>query len=180
MSTPVQTDFFDEEILEIQAAEPPSQQWTLYFDGALNRQGAGIGVALLTLEGVLIPRAVQLNFTANTNNIAEYEALILGLRLALELGAQRLKLIGDSYLVLRQILNKYRTLNPRLETYKGIARLLLARFQQVVYVHTLRSHNLLADALASLASSIEFPINTQEQTIMVQQHGTSVTDSTET
>ena len=93
---PVQTDFPDEEILEIQTAEPPSQQWTLYFDGALNGQGAGIGVALLTPEGVLILRAVQLNFTANTNNIIEYEALILGLRLALELGAKWLKLIGDS------------------------------------------------------------------------------------
>ena len=81
--------------------------------------------------------------------------------------AKRLKLIEDSQLVLRQILNKYRTLNPRLETYKGMARLLLARFRQVAYVHTLRSHNLLVDALASLASSIEFPINVREQTIMV-------------
>ena len=92
------------------------------------QQGAGIGVALLTLEGILIPRAVQLNFTANTNNITEYEALIIKLRLALELGEKQLKLIRDSQLVLRQILNKYRTLNPRLETYKGIACLLLTRF----------------------------------------------------
>ena len=71
---------------------------------------------------------MQLNFAANTNNIAEYEALILGLRLALELGAKWIKLIGDSQLVLRQILNKYRTLNPRLGTYKGIACLLLTQF----------------------------------------------------
>ena len=104
---------------------------------------------------------MQLNFIANTNNIGEYEALILELHLALELGAKRLKLSGDFQLVLRQILNMYRTLNPRLETYKGIAHLLLAWFQQVVYVHTLRSHNLLADALASLATSIEFLIDTQ-------------------
>ena len=122
---------------------------------------------------------MQLNFAVNTNNVAEYEALILKLSLVLELGAKRLKLIGDSQLVLWQILNKYRTLNPRLETYKSIACLLLVRFQQVVYVHTLRSHNLLIDALASLASSIEFSINIQEQTIMVQQHGTSTIDSTE-
>ena len=94
-------------------------------------------MALLTPEGVLIPRAVQLNFAANTNNVAEYEALILELRLALELWVKRLKLIGDSQLVLRQILNKYRTLNPRLEMYKSIARLLLVWFQQVVYVHNL-------------------------------------------
>ena len=136
-------------------------------------------MALLILEGVLIPWAVQLKFAANTKNITEYEALILGLRIALELWAKRLKLIDDSQLVLRQVLMKYRTLNPRLEMYKGIAHILLAPFQQVVYMHTLQSQSLLVYALTSLAYAIEFPTIIREETIMVQQSRTSVIDSIE-
>ena len=55
--------------------------WSLYFDRAMNMKGRGIGVVLLSPEGVAIPQACQLAFSA-TNNVAEYEALLVGLKYA--------------------------------------------------------------------------------------------------
>ena len=92
---PVSTDFADKEILAINSVVPLIREWTLHFDGALNSQGAGIGATLLTPEGVVLPAAAQLLFSAS-NNIVEYETLILGLRMALDLGARRLKVVRDS------------------------------------------------------------------------------------
>ena len=52
--------------------------WKMFFDGAVNQYGNGIGVLLITPEGSHIPLAVKLNFEA-TNNMAEYEACIAGM-----------------------------------------------------------------------------------------------------
>lgn len=56
----------------------PSGLWTLYFDGACNRQGSGAGILLKSPGGKELPHAFKLAFLC-TNNVAEYEALILGL-----------------------------------------------------------------------------------------------------
>ena len=58
-------------------------------------KGRGIGVVLLSLEGMAIPQACQLAFPA-TNNVAEYEALLAGLKYAHILGVVHLKVMGDS------------------------------------------------------------------------------------
>ena len=63
--------------------------WRMYFDGAANHSGYGIGVLLISPHGDHIPRFVRLAFSNRhpaTNNIVEYEACILGLETALELG----------------------------------------------------------------------------------------------
>ncbi|XP_058185861.1 uncharacterized protein LOC131303089 [Rhododendron vialii] len=75
--------------------------WTLYFDGAANQKGYGIGVLLITPDGSHISLAFKLNFDV-TNNQAEYEACIVGMEAALTLGVEKLKVIGDSNLVLSQ------------------------------------------------------------------------------
>ena len=80
--------------------------WCFYFDGATNQLGYGIGVLLVSPQGDHIPRSVRLAFHDRhpiTNNIVEYEACILGLKTALELGIRQMKVFGDSNLVLRQI-----------------------------------------------------------------------------
>ena len=63
-------DFPDEDILDIEL-----RTWKMYFDGAANQYGNGIGILLITPKGFHIPLAIKLNFEA-TNNIAEYEACI--------------------------------------------------------------------------------------------------------
>ena len=77
------------------------QQWQLYIDGAVNRRGRGVGAVLATQQGQLIPFMRKLTFEC-TNNEAEYEVRILGLRVALEHEVQKLHVHGDAMLVISQ------------------------------------------------------------------------------
>jgi len=169
---PAKTEFSDEDLMTVQHFSEPV--WSLYFDGALNSRGRGIGTVLLSPEGVTIPSFAQLNFPA-TNNVAEYEALLAGLKQALMLGAKQLKIIGDSQVVLRQTLKKYRTKHPSLLPYLDLVHLAIKQFKKVVFIHVPRSHNILADALASLASLIDFPVDMHSETILVRKVDTPAT-----
>jgi ribonuclease HI len=70
----------------------------VYFNGSYTLQGAGAGVVLIVPKGDILKYAIQLNFPA-TNNIAEYDGLVTGLRLAKELSIRWLLIWGDSQLV---------------------------------------------------------------------------------
>ena len=77
--------------------------WKLYFDGAANQSGFGIGILLISPQRDHIPRSVRLVFYDHhrlTNNIVEYEACITGLETALDLGIRQLEIHGDSNLVI--------------------------------------------------------------------------------
>ncbi|XP_059285942.1 uncharacterized protein LOC132039486 [Lycium ferocissimum] len=74
--------------MEEEVAEPYSG-WRLFFDGAVNYKGSGIGAVLISETGQHYPMAAKLNFRC-TNNMAEYEACILGLRMALDMNIQEL------------------------------------------------------------------------------------------
>ena len=121
-------------------------------------KGRGIGVVLLSPEGVAIPQACQLTFPA-TNNVAEYEALLAGLKHAHILGIIRLKVMGDSQVILRQVLRKYRTRDLKLIPYQKLVDKMTKKFRRIVFVHVLQSQNILADSLASLSSSYSFPLH---------------------
>ena len=71
----------------------------MYFDGAVNQYGNGIGVLLITPEGSHIPLEVKLNFEA-TNNMVEFEACITGMEDFRELGVKEEEEFGDSSLVI--------------------------------------------------------------------------------
>ena len=77
----------------------------MYFDGAFFLQGAGAGVLLVAPSGEYLKYVVQMHFAWEeaTNNIAEYEGLLVGLRIAAELGIQELIVRGDSQLMVRQV-----------------------------------------------------------------------------
>ena len=74
----------------------------MYFDGALNLDGAGAGILFISPRSEQLKYALQLLFKA-TNNAAEYEALIRGLRIATSLGIKRLLAYGDSKVVIHQV-----------------------------------------------------------------------------
>ena len=89
----------------------------MYFDGAANHFRYRIGVLLISPHGNHIPRSVRLAFSDRhpaTNNIVEYEACILGLETALELGIRQMEVFGDSNLVLRQIQGEWKTRDVKL------------------------------------------------------------------
>ena len=83
---PMNTSFPEEAVLsatkeEDELAEPPYKGWRLYFDGASNQAGARIGAIIVSEGGIHHPIVTKLKFGC-TNNIAEYEACIIGLQAA--------------------------------------------------------------------------------------------------
>ena len=88
---------FIAEWTEVQRPPAPIDQeyWTMYFDGSLIKKGAGAGLVFISPLGVHMRYMVRLHFPSS-NNIIEYEALINGLRIAIELGIRCLDVRGDS------------------------------------------------------------------------------------
>ncbi|XP_031393546.1 uncharacterized protein LOC116205177 [Punica granatum] len=80
--TPINSDFPDEEVLQV-SDEEKNPGWKMYFDGAFNSTGFGIGAVLISLERRHFPVAAKIDFSY-TNNVAEYEACILGLQAAID------------------------------------------------------------------------------------------------
>ena len=67
----------------------------MYFDGSLMKRGTGAGLVFVSPLGICMKCTVRLHFPTS-NNVAEYEALINGLRIAVELGIRWLDVRGDS------------------------------------------------------------------------------------
>ncbi|RVX23421.1 hypothetical protein CK203_000008 [Vitis vinifera] len=142
-----------------------------WLDGAANHSRYGIGVLLVSPQGDHIPRFVRLAFPDRhpiTNNIVEYEACILGLETALELGIRQMEVFGDSNLVLRQIQGDWKIKDVKLRSYHAFLELLVARFDDLRYVHLPRAHNWFTDALATLASSIDIPIDVFVHPLLIE------------
>jgi ribonuclease HI len=78
------------------------EHWVMYFDSSLKLEGAGAGVLLISPQGEQLKYALQI-FWKVSNNKAEYEALLHGLRLAISLGINRLLVYGDSTVVINQV-----------------------------------------------------------------------------
>ncbi|XP_074348312.1 uncharacterized protein LOC141687064 [Apium graveolens] len=98
-------------------------------DGASNGGGAGAGIELISPEAHKIRRTTHLAFHA-TNNDAEYEALINGLKLALEMKVENLNVFSDSMIVVYQINGGYQAKGPRTELYSKCAQRIIARFNE--------------------------------------------------
>lgn len=86
-----------------------------------------------------------------TNNVAEYRALVEGLRRALELGVDELTVVSDSELVVRQMRGEYRVKSPALRALSLEAAELARRLRRVEYTAVRREHNELADRLVNEA-----------------------------
>ncbi|KAK1678436.1 hypothetical protein QYE76_039284 [Lolium multiflorum] len=80
---------------------PDSTHWKLHFDGSKMRNGLGAGIVVTSPKGDRLDYVLQIHFAAS-NNVAEYEALIHGLKLAKEIGVRRILCLGDSDLVIQQ------------------------------------------------------------------------------
>ena len=76
--------------------------WIMSFDGAVSREGAGAGVWVISPKGNSTFHALKLQFEC-TNNEAEYEALMTGLRLLIQKKAKRITVQGDSELIIKQV-----------------------------------------------------------------------------
>jgi ribonuclease HI len=127
-------------------------EWQLYSDGASkgNPGPAGAGWVLINDQGSVLVKDSKFLGEA-TNNEAEYQALILGLKNALSIGVQEIKVFMDSELLVRQISGLYRVKNPRLMIYFQQVRDLLNKFSNYVMIHIPREQNREADGMANEA-----------------------------
>uniref|UniRef100_A0A2N9HJZ6 Uncharacterized protein n=1 Tax=Fagus sylvatica TaxID=28930 RepID=A0A2N9HJZ6_FAGSY len=144
--------FPDEDVMTVD--EDNQGRWKLYFDGAANAVGSGIGAVLVSPKGQQTPIAVKLGFDC-TNNMTEYEACIVGLQAALEFGAYELEVFGDSLLIVSQTNGEWQARDPKLIPYQRYISRLIPKFKYVTFTYTPRAHNHFADALATLASLIK-------------------------
>nr|CAH67296.1 OSIGBa0103O01.14 [Oryza sativa]CAH67380.1 OSIGBa0159F11.4 [Oryza sativa] len=131
---------------------PHTAYWVMQFDGSLSLQGAGAGVTLTSPSGDVLRYLVHLDFRA-TNNMAEYEGLLAGLRVAAGLGIRRLLVLGDSQLVVNQVCKEYRCSDPQMDAYVRQVRRMERHFDGIELRHVPRWDNMIADELSRLASS---------------------------
>ncbi|KAI5339814.1 hypothetical protein L3X38_019086 [Prunus dulcis] len=128
--------------------------WTLFVDGSSNAQGCGAGIVLVSPDKVALEYALRFKFQAS-NNEAEYEALLAGLRLAKEMDARQIQIFSDSQLVVHQVNQDFTAKDASMTAYLQHARHLLATFHAHSIRQVPRSENSHADALARLASALE-------------------------
>jgi ribonuclease HI len=130
----------------------------MFFDGASSREGAGAGVVFVSPAQEIISLSYKLEFEA-TNNVAEYEALVLGLRAAKEMRIQEVAVFGDAELVVQQIRNAYQAKHPRLRSYRNEVWDLVDSFFSAFNISFIpREENTVADSLAASASNFKVPL----------------------
>jgi ribonuclease HI len=123
----------------------------MFFDGSLMKTGAGAGLLFISPLGKHLRYVLHLHFPAS-NNVAEYEALVNGLRIAIELGVRRLDARGDSQLVIDQVMKNSHCRDPKMEAYCDEVRRLEDKFYGLELNHIVRRYNETADELAKIAS----------------------------
>nr|KYP63819.1 hypothetical protein KK1_018405 [Cajanus cajan] len=94
--------------------------WTLHVDGSSNSKGGGAGIILEGPNKVTVEQSLKFGFKV-TNNQAEYEALLAGLRLVRDLVAQQVSCNSDSKLMVEQLSGAYQTKDTLLQRYFHIA-----------------------------------------------------------
>nr|XP_043629940.1 uncharacterized protein LOC122601246 [Erigeron canadensis] len=156
------------EVQEVQATqEKESSKWTLFTDGASNQEGSGAGLILIDPEEREYTYALRFNFPAS-NNEAEYEALLAGLRMAKQMGVKKIQVFVDSQQVANQINGTFEANQPSMQLYLEETKKLIGEFESFHIEQVRRNQNKKADALSKLAS-LTFAHLTKEVLVEVLQ-----------
>ncbi|XP_073355142.1 uncharacterized protein [Aegilops tauschii subsp. strangulata] len=124
----------------------------MHFDGLKMRLGLGAGIVLSSSKGDRLKYALQIHF-ATSNNVAEYEALVHGLRLAKEIGMWRILCYGDSDLVVEQCSDEWGAHDSNMASYRFLVQKLSRFFEGCEFRHVPRVENEATDTLAKITSS---------------------------
>ncbi|NAV32995.1 reverse transcriptase-like protein [Klebsiella pneumoniae] len=177
---PINDELPDEQVMSLVGEE--NSKWELYFDGAASFHKdvehsqtipgrAGIGLVFITPSKGTLRYSYHLSEPC-TNNEAEYEALIIGLELAIMMEIKEIYIFGDSQLVINQISGVYKVLNPKLLKYHQYSLYLLELIPLVTLYKIPRGENTTADALAKLAKELSCLGEEKSISIEVQNHQT--------
>jgi len=153
---PIKGQVYADFVVELSSADAHQKEanfrWVLSVGGSSNQQGSGAGVILEGPNGLLIEQALRFAFKASNNQV-EYKALIAGMLLAKEMGAQSQSTKNDSLLVTSQVTGEYQAKDPHMAVYLGYVQALKGSFAAFELVHVPREQNARAVLLAKLASS---------------------------
>nr|XP_023892690.1 uncharacterized protein LOC112004688 [Quercus suber] len=126
--------------------------WRVFVDGASSAPGAGAGIVIFSPEGIRLENSYRLGFRAS-NNEAEYEALLAGLRSVLKIGARNVEVFSDSRLVVNQVQGHFEARDPRMKVYLHVAKQIMGEFVTVKISQVGLVQNRHVNSLAALASS---------------------------
>ena len=121
--------------------KPPDQRieyWKMHFDGSKLKEGLGAGVVLTSPKGDHLRYVLQVHFRAS-NNVAEYEALIHGLKVAKEIGAHRIICYGDSDLVVQQCSGDWDAKDANMASYRFHVQKIAGFFEGCEFHHVPRA-----------------------------------------
>jgi ribonuclease HI len=126
-----------------------SETATMHIDGA-SRGNPGPAAYAVVLARPGLPVVEEADTIGKaTNNVAEYTALVEGLKLATELGVKKLNIFSDSELMVKQMKGEYRVKNPELLDLYNEAKRLAAGFEILTLTHVRREQNSRADAIGN-------------------------------
>src|SRR3954469_21940166 len=125
--------------------------WIMHFEGSKMLAGLGAGVVLTSPTGDTVQYVLQIMYT-DSNNAAEYEALLHGLRMAVSMGIQCLEVRGDSNLAISQINGDFDAKDPKMAAYRNAVLKISARFEGLEFHHIARENNQAADVLARIGA----------------------------
>ncbi|WP_054870020.1 ribonuclease HI family protein [Caloranaerobacter sp. TR13] len=111
---------------------------------------AGIGIVIYDESNNIVLELSQY-IGVQTNNVAEYKALVRALELSYEMGIKDIELYMDSELVVKQIKGEYKVRNERMKPFYEMANSLISQFDNFNIYHVRREKNKRADELANLA-----------------------------
>ncbi|XP_070056161.1 uncharacterized protein [Nicotiana tomentosiformis] len=126
-----EVSFIGEDIVEAY------DSWRMFFHEAANFKGVVIRDVLVSETGQHYLVFTKLKFLC-TKNMAEYEACILGLRLAIDMNILELLVIGDSVLLIHQVLREWATKNTKILPYLHYVQELIKRFTKIEFKHVPR------------------------------------------
>ena len=119
----------------------------MFFDGFSCREGQGVGIVLISPEGVVFETSVHLEYFC-TNNQAEYEAILLGLQILDSMDVKNIEAFGDSLLVVQQILGNYQCFDSALNVYLDKCSDIIATLDDFSVSHISGDENTRANDLA--------------------------------
>jgi hypothetical protein len=113
---------------------PDSTHWRMHFDGTKMLGGLGAGVVLTSPKGYKLQYVLQMHFHAS-NNVAEYEALVHGLKMAKEISIRRILCFGDSDLVTHQVSGEWDAKDANMASYRFYVQQLSGFFEGCEFHH---------------------------------------------
>ena len=125
--------------------------WVMHFDGSKMLAGLGAGVVLTFPTVDTVQYVLQILYT-DSNNAAEYEALLHSLRMAVSMGIQRLELCGDPNLAISKKNGDFDAKDLKMAAYQNAVLKISARFEGLEFQHVAWENNQAADVLARIGA----------------------------